>query len=64
MQMVIKNLYTVADVADQLGLTPGRIRQICREHNIGQVFGRDRLMDENDVKRIKNLPDRRKKVAG
>lgn len=60
--MVIKNLYTVADVAEQLGLTPGRIRQICREHNIGQVLGGARLMDEDDVKRIENLPDRRKKL--
>lgn len=62
--MVLKNVYTVSDVAEMLGLTTGRIRQICREFNIGQLVGRDRLMDENDVKRIKNLPDRRKKVAG
>jgi len=60
--MVIKNLYTVADVAEILGLTPGRIRQICREFQIGQVIGGARLMDEDDLKRIKNVPDRRKKV--
>ena len=59
--MTITNVWTVAEVARELELTTGRIRQICREHNIGEVKGRDRLLSESDMRRIRNLPDRRKK---
>lgn len=59
--MATQQLFSVQQAASQIGVTDGRIRQICREHEIGVVIGRDRVLTEEDIERIKNLPDRRKK---
>lgn len=61
--MTTQPFFSVQQVAKQLGLTDGRIRQICREYEIGVLLGRDRVLTEADVNRIKNLPDRRKKMT-
>ena len=61
MIMATQQLFSVQQAASQIGVTDGRIRQICREHEIGVVIGRDRVLTEEDIERIKNLPDRRKK---
>jgi hypothetical protein len=63
MIMATQQLFSVQQVAEQLGVTDGRIRQICREHEIGVLLGRDRVLTPDDVRKIKNLPDRRKKVS-
>ncbi len=56
---------TVNDAAESLGVTDGRVRQILREQNdfgnsIGMKVGRDWLLSESDVERIRVLPDKRK----
>lgn len=61
--MTTQPFFSVQQVAEQLGLTDGRIRQICREYEIGVLLGRDRVLTVEDVNKIKNLPDRRKKIT-
>jgi hypothetical protein len=63
MIMTSQPFFSVQQVAEQLGLTDGRIRQICREYEIGVLLGRDRVLTAEDVNKIKNLPDRRKKIT-
>jgi hypothetical protein len=63
MIMTTQPFFSVQQVAEQLGLTDGRIRQICREYEIGVLLGRDRVLTVEDVNKIKNLPDRRKKIT-
>lgn len=60
----MKKPHTVTEVAEKFERTPSRIRQICREHNIGYMIQSDlRLLTDDDVKAIKNVleNDRRKK---
>lgn len=48
--------FTVASVAKRLGKTTGRIRQICREHDIGTLIGdRFRILEKRDVSRIEKI---------
>ena len=59
-----KTLFTCNQVAKKLKLTPGRIRQICRDQDIGEKHGRDWLLTLEDVELINELPDLRKKHHG
>lgn len=53
---MFQNLKTVKEVAEELQLTDSRVRQLCREHEIGQIVGRDRLLTAGDVRKIKRIP--------
>ena len=47
---------TVNSVAAEIGVTPGRIRQVCQSENIGVMINpRMRLLDTDDAKRLKKL---------
>src|SRR5690349_15379086 len=46
----MSNLKTVQQVAEMLSLTDGRIRQICRAHNIGMRIGHNRLLTPSDIR--------------
>lgn len=59
--MTREKLHTVSEVADILGVTSGRIRQICREYELGEVFARTRLLTESELEAIREIPDRRTK---
>ena len=48
--------FTVNDAAETLGVSAGRIRQLCIEHSIGKVIGRDRLISQDGMKRLKEIP--------
>lgn len=61
--MATQQLFSVQQAAEQLELTDSRIRQICREHKIGVLLGRDRVLTADDIEQIRNLPDRRKKMS-
>lgn len=61
--MATQQLFSVQQVAEELGITDRRVRQICAEHEIGVMLGRDRVLTDDDLRRIKNLPDRRKKQS-
>jgi hypothetical protein len=56
----IAELFTVTDVARLLEITPGRVRQICRELELGQVFGKTRLLTVGDVAKIRSRGDGRR----
>jgi hypothetical protein len=63
MIMATQQLFSVHQAAAKIGVTDSRVRQICREHEIGVLLGRDRVLTADDIRRIENLPDRRKKVS-
>ena len=50
-------LRTTAQVADDLGVTPGRIRQLAAAHDIGWKGDRDRAFNAEDIERISDLLD-------
>jgi hypothetical protein len=48
-----KTTFTVNDAADRFARTTGRIRQICIEHEIGNLIeNRIRLLSAADVRKI------------
>jgi hypothetical protein len=54
-----EKVFTVSEVARLLEITTGRVRQICRELNIGEVKGKTRLLTVEDIQHIEKRPDRR-----
>ena len=53
-------LFTVQQVATILRdppYTTGWIRRLCIKHDIGRIVGRDRLMTEADLRRLRSLVD-------
>ena len=60
---VTEKLFTTTEVANLLRLTPGRVRQICREFSIGIVTGPTRVLTAEDIKKIEDRPDRRVRDA-
>lgn len=56
------SFHTVTEVAALIGVTPARIRVICREHNIGSlVSGRLRVLTRTDVERLKTIHGKQRK---
>jgi predicted RNase H-like HicB family nuclease len=49
-----QELFSVRDVADYAGITPGRVRQIAGERNIGRVVGAVRLFRREDLAAFTN----------
>jgi predicted RNase H-like HicB family nuclease len=49
-----QTLFTVRDVADYAGITPGRVRQIAGERNIGTIVGGVRLFRREDLQAFTN----------
>lgn len=46
-------LYSVNDVAEIFGKTPGRIRQLCIANNWGQLLNKNaRILTEMDIARM------------
>lgn len=52
----IKGLYTVADAAEELGVSERRVRQLCQEHELGEFVGRSRVLSDKDMRKLKSLP--------
>lgn len=52
----INDVFTVKEAAEELGVTAARVRQICIEHDIGKVIGRDRLFTPEDMERLQSVP--------
>ena len=51
-------LFTVRQVASLLRdppYTTGWIRRLCLDHDIGRVVGRDRLLSEDDLRRLRSV---------
>jgi predicted RNase H-like HicB family nuclease len=44
-----QTLFTVRDIADYAGITPGRVRQIAGEQNVGKLVGGVRLFRRKDL---------------
>jgi len=47
---------TVAEAAQTLGVTPGRVRQLCQAHGLGEMLTpRMRLLSARDVAKLRRL---------
>jgi excisionase family DNA binding protein len=46
---------TVEQAAEILGLSPGRVRQICQDGRLGTKHGRDWLITRKEVAAFKKL---------
>lgn len=62
--MTTETLYTTKQVADALGVTTGRIRQLARELELGRWVGSVRLYSDADVdamraRRKRTSPERK-----
>lgn len=56
-------LYTVSQIAKDVSRTPCRIRQICRDHDLGVMLeGGTRVLDQGEYNRILDIlaTDRRR----
>lgn len=56
MATTINDIYTVSEVAEIMGISPSRIRQICIEHDIGTVLGKTRVFTKSELKRLQDVP--------
>lgn len=54
-EKAIDQLWTVKETAKHFGVTDSYIRRLCLEHRIGQKIGRDRLLDDRDVKALRKV---------
>lgn len=54
--MIAVDTILVADAADALGVTSGRIRQLCIQKNIGKLrTPRLRILTKGDVRKLRNI---------
>jgi hypothetical protein len=63
MKTMTRNIpaYTVHHAAEQVGLTPGRVRQICQKFQIGtMITARMRLLSKPDIDSIKKISSQMK----
>lgn len=57
--MNINKMQTLHELADEMGLSHGRLRQLCRAAKIqGVMVGTTRLLAPADVRKIKAFPRR------
>ena len=56
--MTTETLYTTKQVADALGITTGRVRQLARALKLGRWVGSVRLYTEADVDALRNRHSR------
>ena len=56
-------LYTTSQAAELLGLTDGRIRQICRANSIGEKRGRDWFLTAREVTSLMKSENRKKSLT-
>lgn len=54
-----QEIYTTSEVAELLGVTHGRISQIARARKLGKKLGTVRIFTQEDVEKIREIPDRR-----
>lgn len=47
---------TVKEAAEELGLTPQRVRQFCREGRLGQRLGREWVITREELEEFKKIP--------
>ena len=52
-------LYTTKDAAEQLGISRQLVHRYTKRHNIGTVYGRQRLLTAADIDTIRTRPDHR-----
>jgi hypothetical protein len=54
-----KQFYTTGDIAEILSLSQQRIKQLAVDMEVGTKVGRDWVFTADDLKRLKDRPDRR-----
>ena len=50
---LLDKLFTTSEVANLLGVTPGRVRQICLELELGTKSGRDRFLTTEEIETMR-----------
>ena len=53
--MATVEMKTVAEVADDLGITAARVRQLCIRHSIGIHRGLMRFLTREDVQKLNSV---------
>ena len=56
MSVASNNLMTTAEVAEELGVTEVRVRQLCQERRLGQEFGDRWLITREELEQFKRIP--------
>ena len=57
--MQFEKLKTMTAVAEEMGLTVGRMSQLCKEHGIvGRKLGTARLLGPAEIRKLKQAPRR------
>lgn len=59
--MSTEKLFSVMDVADKLGVSDARVRQLCIEYEIGQIVGSSRVLTEEDVEQLEEIRSNQRK---
>jgi len=54
------NYLTTSQVAEKLGVSGRRVRQLAREYNVGSLLGRDWIFEHSDIE----LLEKRKTKPG
>tara|TARA_R100001594_G_C4036505_1_gene262288 strand:+ start:321 stop:551 length:231 start_codon:yes stop_codon:yes gene_type:complete len=63
--MATSNLSTTQQAASQIGCHVIYLRLLCKRHQIGQIYGKTRLLTDSDIDRLKELmPGAGKKWTG
>lgn len=52
-------LHTTAEAAELLGISRQLVHKYTKRHNIGTVYGRQRLLTAADIETIRTRPDHR-----
>ena len=63
MKRTEKKLYNAQEAAEALSLCNSRIRQICRWNSIGTKIGRDWILTDSDIAKLRVLENRKKNFA-
>lgn len=53
--------HTTKDAAQALSLSVPRVKQLAVELEVGAKYGRDWLFSDDDLERMRQRPDRRRK---
>lgn len=53
-------LWTTAEAAEEIGVIPRRVRQLCKRHGLGRKIGRDIVLTATDMRALRDRPWRRK----
>jgi len=51
-----QKLYSIAEVAKITGKAVVTVRMLVRSHNLGKKVGRDWVLTDDDIEKLRNIP--------